>query len=48
VFAVVQVVNRQDADRFDAADERRLGDFATSIGVILESWWHMSNNSQPS
>jgi len=42
VFAVVQVINRRDADRFDAADERRLGEFGASIGVILESWWRMS------
>jgi adenylate cyclase len=48
VFAVVQVVNRLDADRFDAADERRLSEFATSIGVILESWWRMSNSSPTS
>ena len=47
VFAVVQVVNRLNADRFDAADERRLGDFANSIGVILESWWRMSSDSSP-
>ena len=44
VFAVAQVINRRDAERFDAADERRLGEFAASIGVILESWWRMSRS----
>jgi putative ABC transport system ATP-binding protein len=43
VFAVAQVVNRKGAEQFDAADERRLGEFANSIGVILESWWRMSH-----
>ena len=47
VFAVVQVVNRLNADRFDTADERRLGDFANSIGIILKSWWRMSSNGSP-
>jgi adenylate cyclase len=46
VFAVAQVINRQDAERFDAADEHRLGDFAASIGVILESWWRMSRTER--
>ena len=45
VFAVAQVVNRQGAEQFDAADERRLCEFANSIGVILESWWRMSRRS---
>jgi ABC-type methionine transport system ATPase subunit len=42
VFAVAQVINRQGGDRFESADERRLGEFASAIGVILESWWQMS------
>ena len=46
VFAVAQVVNRQGADHFDAADERRLCEFANSIGVILESWWRMSRQER--
>jgi putative ABC transport system ATP-binding protein len=45
VFAVVQVINRIGAECFDAADERRLGEFANSIGVILESWWHMARRA---
>ena len=40
-FAVAQLLNKRDGERFDAADERRFNDFAVSIGVILESWWHM-------
>jgi putative ABC transport system ATP-binding protein len=43
VFAVAQVIHRRDAERFDAADERRLGEFGNSIGVILESWWRMTS-----
>jgi hypothetical protein len=46
VFAVAQVINRRSGDRFEAADERRLGEFAASIGVILESWWRMSRDGR--
>jgi len=42
VFAVAQVLNRRDGQPFDAADERTLSDFATSLGVVLESWWRMA------
>jgi len=41
VFAVAQLLNRCDGKPFDEADEARFQDFASSIGVILESWWRM-------
>ena len=42
IFAVAELLNKRDAASFDAADERRLCEFASSIGVVLESWWRMS------
>jgi putative methionine-R-sulfoxide reductase with GAF domain len=37
VFAVTQLLNRRDGKPFDEADERRFGEFAASLGVLLES-----------
>jgi putative ABC transport system ATP-binding protein len=37
VFAVTQLLNRRDGRPFDADDERRYAEFATSLGVLLES-----------
>lgn len=37
VVAVVQLLNRIDAPAFDRQDEARFQEFATSIGIILES-----------
>jgi len=37
VFAVTQLLNRRDGRPFDQDDERRFGEFATSLGVLLES-----------
>jgi adenylate cyclase len=42
IFAVVELLNKREAAAFDATDERRLSEFASSIGVVLESWWRMS------
>jgi putative ABC transport system ATP-binding protein len=42
IFAVAELLNKRGAAAFDAADERRLCEFASSIGVVLESWWQMS------
>jgi putative ABC transport system ATP-binding protein len=42
VFGVAQVLNRRDGQPFDAQDEARFRDFMRSLGVILESWWRMS------
>jgi len=44
VFAVVQLLNKRDAKTFDEMDERRFRDFASSIGVILESWSRMRSH----
>jgi putative ABC transport system ATP-binding protein len=41
-FAVAQLLNKKGQDAFDAEDEQKLREFAGSIGVILESWWRMS------
>jgi hypothetical protein len=43
---VAQLLNRCDGKPFDEADEARFGDFASSIGVILESWWRMQRRRE--
>jgi adenylate cyclase len=40
-IAVAQLLNKSGERPFDAADERRMGEFAASLGVVLESWWRM-------
>jgi putative ABC transport system ATP-binding protein len=37
VFAVTQLLNRRDGMPFDDNDERRYGEFASSLSVLLES-----------
>lgn len=37
VFAVAQLLNREDRRPFEPADERRFAEFAGSIGVLLET-----------
>jgi adenylate cyclase len=46
VFAVVQLLNKNGGEPFDAADEHRLREFAGSMGIVLESWWLMSQRAQ--
>jgi putative ABC transport system ATP-binding protein len=41
VFAVVQLLNKDGGSPFGDADEQSFRDFASSIGVILESWTRM-------
>ena len=41
VFAVAQLLNRCDGKPFGQEDEARFRDFASSLGVILETWWRM-------
>jgi putative ABC transport system ATP-binding protein len=41
-FAVAQLLNKAGGIPFDTGDERRFHELATSLGVILESWWRMS------
>jgi energy-coupling factor transporter ATP-binding protein EcfA2 len=48
VFAVAQLLNRQDGLPFDADDEKRFQQFADSIGVILEGWWRLAETQTPS
>jgi len=40
-IAVAQLLNKAGDRPFDAADERRMAEFAGSLGVVLESWWRM-------
>jgi putative ABC transport system ATP-binding protein len=41
-FAVAQLLNRKGGVPFSTADERRFQELAAPLGVILESWWQMS------
>jgi putative ABC transport system ATP-binding protein len=47
VFAVAQLLNKAGGERFDAGDERQLREFAASLGVVLESWWHLAEQRAP-
>jgi energy-coupling factor transporter ATP-binding protein EcfA2 len=38
LFAVAQLLNRNDGKPFDEKDEARFGEFIRSLGVILETW----------
>jgi putative ABC transport system ATP-binding protein len=44
LFAVAEVLNKRGGAPFGAADERRFAEFATSLGVVLESWWRMARS----
>jgi putative ABC transport system ATP-binding protein len=44
VFAVTQLLNRQDGRPFDAADEEKFSHFAASLGIILESLHRLHSN----
>jgi adenylate cyclase len=46
VFAVAQLLNRRDGAPFDADDEARFAGFASSLGVVLESWEQMTRRAQ--
>jgi len=41
VFAVVELSNKRDAQAFNRTDEKHLSEFATTLALILESWWRM-------
>ena len=43
MFAVTQLLNRRDGQPFDQDDERRFGEYATSLGVLLESALRLGN-----
>jgi adenylate cyclase len=45
-IAVAQLLNKHGDVPFDAADERRLAEFASSLGVVLESWWNMGRSGK--
>jgi hypothetical protein len=42
VFAVAQALNKRSGEPFDAADLRRFQEWMAALGVLLESWWRMS------
>ncbi len=44
VFAVAQLLNKNGGEPFEAKDEQQLRDFASAIGVVLESWWRMTKS----
>jgi len=44
VFAVAQLLNKNGGQPFEAMDEAHLREFASSIGVVLESWWRMTKS----
>ena len=44
VFAVAQLLNKNGGQPFEAQDEAHLCEFASSIGVVLESWWRMGKS----
>ena len=46
VFAVAQLLNKNAGEPFDAADERRMNEFAALIAVVLESWWRMTRTAR--
>jgi putative ABC transport system ATP-binding protein len=39
--AVIQLLNKQGDRPFDENDEKQFSEFARSMAVLLESWWHM-------
>jgi adenylate cyclase len=47
VFAVAQLLNREDGQPFDEEDEKRFRQFADSVGVILRGWSRMAQTAAP-
>lgn len=48
VFAVAQVLNKEGDMPFDAVDEKRFAEFTEALGIILESWWRLTQaNAAP-
>lgn len=45
LFGVAQLLNKEGTHPFDSEDERHFQEFMGSMGVILESWWHMSERN---
>jgi putative ABC transport system ATP-binding protein len=42
VFGAAQLLNKKSGDDFDSDDEERFEELMKSMGVVLESWWSMS------
>ena len=47
VFAVAQLLNRNDGLPFDAGDEERFADFVAPLGVLLETLQRLDGLSRP-
>ncbi|HUG54531.1 MAG TPA: ATP-binding cassette domain-containing protein [Vicinamibacteria bacterium] len=45
VFAVMQLLNKEDGAQFDGRDEEVFRDFAAQMGVILEAWTSMRSRA---
>jgi len=43
VFAVAQLLNRDDGEPFDDEDEARFGRYVGSLGVLLETWSRLTD-----
>lgn len=46
VFAVAQALNKRGGGPFDNDDEKRFAEFMSTVGVLLESWWRMSQSGR--
>ena len=44
VFGAAQLLNKKSGDDFDSDDEDRFEELMKSMGVVLESWWSMSQS----
>lgn len=42
IFAVTQLLNKSTGGAFDASDEQRFDQLTSSLAVVLESWWTMT------
>jgi hypothetical protein len=40
----LKVAEEEGGKPFDDADQKHLGEFASPIGVILETWWRMKRS----
>ena len=45
VFAVAELLNKNNGECFDATDEKGFNQFAEKIGVLLQSWVHATHST---
>jgi len=46
IFGVAQLLNKRGGELFDADDIERFRNFMDAVRVLLESWWHMTNEAE--